>query len=139
MSGRICEELVDGRLPPGDPKRLDQPPLAVRPGDFVARYGGEEFAVILPGTKAAGAVHLAEKIRTSVEKYCLPHEDSPAASCVTLSLGIAQIEPPVKIELTAGALFSAADAALYEAKRQGRNRAVFKKIEAPNGDRIIPQ
>jgi len=106
---------------------------AVRPGDFVARYGGEEFAVILPATKAAGAFHVAEKIRTAVAQYGIPHEDSAAAPCVTLSLGIAQIEPLLAAQLSSATLFRVADAALYQAKNEGRNRTILRKIETVEG------
>lgn len=100
-----------------------------RPGDFVARYGGEEFAVVLSATKADGAFYVAEKIRMSVAQYGLPHADSTAAPHVTLSLGVAAVEPSLAVHLSSASLFHAADAALYEAKRQGRNRAVLRKIE----------
>lgn len=103
---------------------------AVRPGDFVARYGGEEFSVVLPNTPAEGAWHIAEKIRMAVVHYGIPHEDSACAPHVTLSLGIAQVQPPVSAELTLASVFRMADAALYEAKRQGRNRTIMQKIEA---------
>ena len=104
--------------------------VAVRPGDFVARYGGEEFALVLPDTSAKGALHVAEKIRVAVAQQGIPHEDSTVAHHVTLSLGVAHIQPPFATELTIASLFRAADAALYEAKEQGRNRVVFQNIEA---------
>ncbi|MDX9746503.1 MAG: diguanylate cyclase [Syntrophales bacterium] len=105
---------------------------ALRPGDFVARYGGEEFAVILPGTRTKGALHVAEKIRTAIAEYAIPHEDSGIASTVTLSLGVAQIEAFQAVGMSSMALFRAADTALYEAKRQGRNRVVLRLVETGN-------
>jgi diguanylate cyclase (GGDEF)-like protein len=102
--------------------------VALRPGDFVARYGGEEFAVVLPQTSAHGAMSVAEKIRRAVMQHGLPHEDSAAALCVTISLGVAHIQPPLGAGASLAALFQATDAALYEAKLQGRNRAVLGNL-----------
>jgi diguanylate cyclase (GGDEF)-like protein len=102
---------------------------AARPEDFVARYGGEEFVVVLPDTSAEGAVHVAERIRMAVAQYGIPHADSAAAPCVTLSLGVTHVQPPLTADLTTESLFHAADAALYQAKNQGRNRSVMQRIE----------
>lgn len=101
-----------------------------RPGDFPARYGGEEFAVVLPDTPAEGAFHIAEKIRQAIVQYDLAHEASDIAPYVTLSLGVAGVEPPQPSDMTPALMFRVADAALYLAKNQGRNRTVVKKIEA---------
>lgn len=103
--------------------------VAVRPGDFAARYGGEEFVLILPDTSVKGALHVAEKIRTAVAEHGIPHEDSAVAPHVTVSLGVAHVQLPFAAELTVASLFHAADAVLYQAKEQGRNRVVFQKIE----------
>ena len=66
---------------------------AVRPRDLVARYGGEEFAVLLPETAAAAGLAVAESLRQLVQKLALPHPDSPVASCVTTSCGVAALVP----------------------------------------------
>ncbi len=91
----------------------------LRPGDLVARYGGEEFLAILPGTDAAGALAVAERIRASVEDLAIPH-DGHARGFVTVSIGVATLRP-LPGDGTAG-LVKAADEALYAAKRAGRNR-----------------
>ncbi len=92
-----------------------------RPGDLCARYGGEEFGVILPGTDATGAFGVAEGLRRSIEELAVPHGGSAVAPVVTISVGVATVQPQ---EGGSGAvLIQAADQALYESKRTGRNRA----------------
>ncbi len=90
-----------------------------RPADAVARLGGEEFAVILPGTPVAGARETAERLRSAVMELALAHEGS-AHRVVTVSVGCAAMIPEDGIDATA--IFAAADAALYAAKKAGRNR-----------------
>jgi two-component system chemotaxis family response regulator WspR len=96
-----------------------------RGGDLVARYGGEEFGVVLPNTPITGAITVAEALRQHIVSLAIPHEASDVASCVTLSLGIAGGIPETT---DASALVSAADGALYEAKRQGRNRVAHPPV-----------
>lgn len=93
-----------------------------RPGDLGARYGGEEFAVVLPDTAAKGALQIAEAIRS---RFALA-ADNPGNSSVpgsTVSIGVVAAVPdgdaPVR------QLIDAADAALYRAKSEGRNRVVL--------------
>ena len=93
-----------------------------RPADLVARYGGEEFAVILPNTGAAGALHVAEKIRLKVRDLNIFHAHSSLHNFVTLSLGVASLLPNSKDRPES--LIARADKALYQAKAQGRDRAV---------------
>lgn len=88
----------------------------VRKEDIVCRYGGEEFVVILPGTEEAEACLLAERLRVAVED-CLIKADGHEVR-VTCSFGVAQAD------LSSPALVEQADAALYTAKKSGRNRVV---------------
>jgi diguanylate cyclase (GGDEF)-like protein len=91
----------------------------LRRGDQAARYGGEEFAVILPGTDEGGALHLAERIRTALEKSHITFEGARIGA--TASLGLA-VWP--QDGATGDRLIAAADRGLYAAKDQGRNRVV---------------
>ncbi len=91
-----------------------------RPGDFIARYGGEEFVVLLPRTGEAGAAAQAEVMRQAVLALRILRRPG-AAEIVTISLGIASIDPAEE-EVSPAELIQRADAAMYEAKRAGRNR-----------------
>ncbi|WP_321930227.1 diguanylate cyclase [Paraburkholderia guartelaensis] len=94
-----------------------------QPRDLVARFGGEEFAVVLPGTGSAGARLLAEKMRRDVAALALPHVGSAVSEHLTISIGVATLTPAPGLAETA--LIEEADAALYRAKRDGRNRVAF--------------
>lgn len=93
-----------------------------RPADLVARYGGEEFAIILPDTNLPGAETVAMDIRNAVRRRSIPHEGSQIEKFVTLSLGVATCIPNKQMEPSA--LIKHADDALYQAKREGRDRVV---------------
>lgn len=86
--------------------------------DLVSRYGGEEFVIMLPETDLKGAAELAERIRQKMEKHPFPGPDKPLK--VTLSVGLAHMNQDNL--LGDRELFRRADAALYKAKRFGRNR-----------------
>ena len=88
---------------------------------FAARYGGEEFALLLPNTDARAAVEIAERLRCAVEALRIRHAEMPAG-VVTVSIGVAALEPARQAD--SQALVQAADAALYAAKRRGRNVVV---------------
>ena len=98
-----------------------------RPADLVARYGGEEFAVILPQTVGQNALQVAETIRLHVKHLSLPHPKSAVGDYVFLSLGIASLIPQAKYSQKQ--LIIAADQALYQAKKQGRDRSILATIE----------
>jgi diguanylate cyclase (GGDEF)-like protein len=91
-----------------------------RAGDLVARYGGEEFVAVLAGQETAAAACMAEGLREKIEAMAIPTVASEVAKVVTVSIGVAAAKPG---EAGApAALLIAADKALYQAKRSGRNR-----------------
>ncbi|MBP2300229.1 diguanylate cyclase [Azospirillum picis] len=92
---------------------------ARRPGDLVARYGGEEFVCLLPETDRAGAAAVAESFRAGVAERGIPHQQSPVAPHVTISLGVATTVPTA--DDGHEILAQTADRLLYQAKRAGRN------------------
>ncbi len=94
-----------------------------RPGDLVARYGGEEFAVILPNTEGKNAVIIAETIREEIKKLKIIHAYSNVSEYVTLSLGVSCLIPSQNY--SPEPLVTFADQALYEAKKQGRDRVIY--------------
>ncbi len=97
-----------------------------RKTDLLARYGGEEFVIILPNTNSSGAVAVAETIRDRIRQLQLPHLDSRVSPWVTVSLGISTTIPTNSYKPEE--LIAAADAALYEAKYQGRDRSIVKDL-----------
>jgi diguanylate cyclase (GGDEF)-like protein len=95
----------------------------LRGADVAARFGGEEFAILLPQTTAEEAAAIGERIRGNIEETDFRHRK------VTISIGIASCSAEL---CSAPVLVSAADKALYEAKRGGRNRAVaFEEMPDP--------
>lgn len=90
-----------------------------RPLDIVARYGGEEFAAVLYGVNAEGAAKIAEDMRRGVEALGIKHRGASAAHCVTISIGVAVLQP--RPERSSRGALQLADQALYEAKLKGRN------------------
>lgn len=96
--------------------------------DHVARFGGEEFLVFLPGCVGSKACEIAERIRSRVEAASLGNPTARAASCVTLSIGVAAM-PPGESVISADQLQQEADASLYIAKKKGRNCVVIDHPE----------
>ena len=91
-------------------------------GAEVARYGGEEFAVLLTDCNAQKAAKQAERLRTAVMDLRIPHRDA-SPPLVTISVGAAAMHAS-EPDITPDVLVRQADAALYQAKREGRNRVV---------------
>lgn len=89
--------------------------------DEPARYGGEEMAVALPQTDLEGAYQFAERVRRRIEALDLPLLDADGTLKVTASFGAASLKKSADGK---DALVAAADAALYRAKRSGKNRTV---------------
>ncbi|WP_341733429.1 diguanylate cyclase [Microcoleus sp. EPA2] len=91
-----------------------------RPADLAARYGGEEFALLLPNTDLEGGIKIAQNIQQAIHSLAIPHEQSHVKNTLTVSLGIASLIP--SLELEPHTLVAYADEALYQAKKQGRDR-----------------
>lgn len=95
----------------------------VRIEDVLARYGGEEFAILCPGITIIEALRFAERIRKRIESSTFFYEDMEIA--VTVSIGVSCI-PTIAANFPTEFL-KAADAALYRAKHNGRNRVEVAK------------
>ena len=95
--------------------------------DVPARYGGEEMAVILPHTELEGAAAISERLRTAIAALRIPRLDGDGPLRITASFGVAS-----SAEGDKDALIADADAALYAAKRQGKNRTVKAVPPAAN-------
>lgn len=93
--------------------------------DVAARYGGEEFALILPDSTVKNAAKRAEALRKTIMAMKIPHRASVTGKVVTVSIGVAAIVPTASTQ--PADLITRADQALYDAKKQGRNRVVMFK------------
>jgi diguanylate cyclase (GGDEF)-like protein len=92
---------------------------SIRDGDIAARLGGEEFAVILPGATVAAATLVAERMRQSFAEWRFQSSEGPFTSTVSAGISYSADGTP-----DLAGLLREADAALYDAKRSGRNRVV---------------
>jgi diguanylate cyclase (GGDEF)-like protein len=104
---------------------------SIRRADLAARYGGEEFIVVMSNTAAREARLVAEKIRAAAAAMLVPIEGGRAAVLVTVSVGGAAYPQDTT---TAAELLATADAALYDAKRGGRNRVCMAGGDNPTED-----
>jgi diguanylate cyclase (GGDEF)-like protein len=102
---------------------------SVRELDLAARYGGEEFAVVLPGSRLADARRSAERMRQAVMTI---ESQTPAGEIahVTMSFGVAEFPMYASLD----SLVAAADAALYQAKRSGKNQVATAAVHAESGE-----
>jgi GGDEF domain-containing protein len=134
VQGDTCLRKVSNILRDGTRIRLEAPSAAqvmdlppsfqrlsghARRVDFAARYGGEEFAVLLQGADLDAALTIGERLRQGVEDLLMAHAGAPWGF-VSISIGAASMVPSE--HRNAEELTESADACLYEAKRQGRNR-----------------
>jgi diguanylate cyclase (GGDEF)-like protein len=99
--------------------------------DAPARYGGEEFVVALPETDEEGALEVAERIRERIEAVVIPLIEQEGEMRITASIGTATMPaPPADVQ----DLVAAADGALYEAKRTGKNKVIVAEFDGGDGD-----
>lgn len=98
--------------------------FAQRPMDLAVRLGGEEFALIIYGMPASKILPHLQQIQTALAELELPHNASPTAQHVTVSMGAASISP----QDSQDSAFQRADGLLYQAKRQGRNQACIQSV-----------
>jgi diguanylate cyclase (GGDEF)-like protein len=101
----------------------------VRGTDSVYRYGGEELLIVLPEQTIASAELAGERLRRAVAAASLAHPNNPPHGVVTLSIGIAAFDRGRGHGIDA--MIAEADAALYEAKRAGRNRVAVASTPVP--------
>jgi diguanylate cyclase (GGDEF)-like protein len=99
---------------------------AGRPDDLLARYGGDEFVLLLPETDMNGAVTVAKRIHAAIQPLAIANSASPFEGRLTLTVGIGVGN--AKPGMDAASLLGIADQALYEAKRQGRNRTCTQTL-----------
>lgn len=110
--------------------------VSLRTQDTLGRYGGEEFGVLLPATNQAGALILAEKLRSAIENARCRLGDRGASVAVTISIGITVFQATSAAGLpNLNQLLENADKALYQAKHAGRNRTVVM----PADTLLIPE
>lgn len=98
----------------------DSGKAVLRRGDLFGRIGGEEFAAIFPDCTPEMAQHIAERLQREIQRLSFSHEDQTFG--VTVSQGLTGI---VDTDKTLDSLFARADAAMYQAKRQGKNQIVL--------------
>lgn len=115
-AGDICLQRVAGALQ----ARIN------RPGDLFARYGGEEFVAVFSETGRREAAAIAERMRAAVAELEIAHPAGVARPNVTISVGVASVIPAAGDD--ASSLLASADAALYIAKTQGKNRVVVAEL-----------
>jgi two-component system chemotaxis family response regulator WspR len=102
----------------------------LRPTDLTARFGGEEFAVILPTTPFAPIKSMSENLRRGVEELAIPNRASTSGDYLTISVGGSSMVPQLTDSFSS--LIQAADEAMYEAKKSGKNQVVIYGHDHPS-------
>jgi diguanylate cyclase (GGDEF)-like protein len=97
---------------------------AVRANDLIGRYGGEEFLVVLNGCDASGLPERAEKLRKAISEGSFPSDTGEIS--FTISIGAVAVERKDSAT-SVETILNLADAALYQAKEEGRDRVVISK------------
>ncbi|WP_324997510.1 GGDEF domain-containing protein [Salinisphaera sp.] len=101
-----------------------------RDSDLIVRLGGEEFLVVLADTDSDHSARLAEAMRAMLQLVGIPHEKSPVASVVTVSIGVATTAAGDDVVADLDTLISCADRCLYDCKTRGRNRIAHRIVGA---------
>lgn len=109
-----------------------------RAGDLAARYGGEEFVVVLSLAKPSYAETVAQNLLRDIEALAIPHEESSTAPVVSITVGVATATPRTAPNLSPNDLIVTADKAMYEAKKQGRNRVHTLVADAASFSQAAP-
>ena len=107
----------------------------LRPDDVAARYGGEEFAIVLPLAEGEASRLVGERVRVNVRALAIPYPEAPTG-IITVSVGVASTRP-AESGVSPGKLLESADAALYQAKREGRDKVVLAPLERSTPDPAI--
>ena len=97
----------------------DSGKAVLRRGDLFGRIGGEEFAAVFPGCNAQAAEQIAERLQRAIQRLSFSHEEQVYG--VTVSQGLTALTDE---DVTLDSLYARADAAMYQAKRQGKNQIV---------------
>ncbi len=107
----------------------------LRPDDVAARYGGEEFAIVLPLAEGEASRVVGERVRQNVRGLAIPYPEAPSG-IITVSVGVASTRP-AESGVTPAELLASADSALYQAKREGRDKVVLAPLERSIPDPVV--
>ncbi|MDB5028169.1 MAG: diguanylate cyclase [Candidatus Eremiobacteraeota bacterium] len=107
----------------------------LRPDDVAARYGGEEFAIVLPLAEGEASRVVGERVRHNVRALAIPYPEAPSG-IITVSVGVASTRP-AESGIDPGELLASADQALYQAKREGRDKVIMAPLDRSTPDAAI--